>query len=266
MNSWIKHNRYLISRRVVQLSILLLFYGANHFSWIILQGNLSTAYVLGAFYLSDPFAVLQMFAAGAVIGTDILIGAVLVFLIYGIVLGRSFCSWVCPINIVTDTASQLRSYLGMNTLKKTINISRIVRYGIMGLAVLLSIILGVAAFEVVSPISMLHRGAVFGVGLGWLAVLFIFLFDFLILKYGWCGYLCPLGAFYTLISKYRMLKIYHTKENCTDCMECRMICPELEVLEIIGRRSGKIQNSACNNCGHCIDVCDDDALKYSFGK
>ena len=49
-----------------------------------------------------------------------------------------------------------------------------------GLALLLSALTGVAAFEWISPISMLHRELIFGIGLGLTAVLGVFLFDLFI--------------------------------------------------------------------------------------
>ncbi|MFT8144368.1 4Fe-4S binding protein, partial [Salmonella enterica subsp. enterica serovar Enteritidis] len=58
---------------------------------------------------------------------------------------------------------------------------------------------GIAAFELVSPIGILHRGVIFGMGMGGAAVLSIFLFDLFAVKNGWCGHVCPLGGFYSLI-------------------------------------------------------------------
>jgi ferredoxin-type protein NapH len=136
----------------------------------------------------------------------------------------------------------------------------------MVLALIVSAVVGVAAFEYISPISMLHRGLIYGIGTSWLIVLMVFIFDFLVLKHGWCGYLCPLGAFYSIVGKYSLLRINHIKEACTDCNDCKMVCPEVQVLDIIGKKSGYINYGACTNCGRCIDVCEDDALKFSFKK
>ena len=113
-----------------------------------------------------------------------------------------------------------------------------------------------------SPVSMLHRGLIFGMGFGWAAVAVIFLFDLFVLKNGWCGHICPIGAFYSITSKFHWIKVKHTKENCTNCNDCFVVCPEPQVLKIIGKESGPIDNGECTNCGRCIEVCNDHALKF----
>ena len=47
-------------------------------------------------------------------------------------------------------------------------------------------------------------------------------------------------------------------------MKCKLVCPEVEVLDIIGIKSGTINHGACSNCGRCIDVCDDDSLNFKI--
>jgi ferredoxin-type protein NapH len=257
--------RYLILRRFTQIGILFLFFGANAWGWKILQGNLSTSEIFGIIPMSDPYAVLQMLAAGAVIATDLLLGVVVVTLFYFIVGGRAFCSWVCPINMVTDSANYLRRVFDIDRaqLQKQ-PISRNARYWVLGLSLIVSACMGIAAFEFISPISMLHRGIVFGIGFGWAAVLIIFLFDLFVLKNGWCGHICPLGAFYSLLGKFSLIRVHHIEENCTLCMKCKVVCPEKQVLHMIGKESLPVLSGECTNCARCIEVCDDDALKFSI--
>lgn len=136
----------------------------------------------------------------------------------------------------------------------------------MGLGIILSTLTGIAAFEFVSPISMLHRGIIFGMGFGLAAIVAIFLFDLFVIKNGWCGFLCPLGAFYSTIGKYSLINVNHTKENCTECNLCFQVCPEKQVLSIINKQSGSILFGACTNCARCIEVCDDNALEFGIIK
>ncbi len=260
-----KNYRYLILRRFVQLGILFLFFGANAWGWKILQGNLSTSEIFGIIPMSDPYAVMQMMVAGAVISTDLFIGAVIVTLLYSFVGGRAFCSWVCPINMITDSANYLRRVFDIDRahLQKQ-PISRNTRYWVLGLSLVISFFMGIAAFEFVSPISMLHRGIVFGIGFGWAAVLIIFIFDLFILKNGWCGHICPLGGFYSILGKFSLIRVHHIEENCTLCMKCKVVCPEKQVLYMIGKESLPILSGECTNCARCIEVCDDDALEFSL--
>jgi len=228
------------------------------------MGNYSTAWVLEKFYLSDPHAVIQILATGFILGTDVLIGAVLILGFYALIGGRSFCSWVCPVNIVADTANWFRQKLKMGKFDFVHLTSRKPRYWILILGLIISAISGVAAFELINPVTMLHRGIIFGFGMGWGLIVMIFLFDLLIVEYGWCGYLCPLGAFYSFISRYSLIKVKHLQENCTNCLKCVDICPEEQVLKIINKQSGFIKSGECTNCGRCIEICEDKSLKYSL--
>lgn len=257
----LKKNRYLISRRIIQLLLLGLFVSANYFGWTILKGNYSSALLFDTVPLADPYAVIQILASGFLTSSELLIGAGIILFVYGILFGRMFCSWVCPVNIVEDIATWLNNKLG---IKYSLSVSRRIRYWTLGLGMVLSLILGYAAFEAISPISMLHRGVIFGIGGGWAFILGLFLFDLVVSKYGWCGHLCPLGAFYAFISKYAFVKVKYNNDKCTQCMKCFTVCPEEQVLDIVTKQTGTIQSSECTNCARCIEVCDDKALKLSL--
>ena len=263
MNNIIKRNRYLILRRITQLGLLVLFGGANWWGWTFLMGNYSSAYVLESFYLADPHAVLQTFAAGFVMSADAIIGGIIVLVFYALIAGRSFCSWVCPVNIITDLATWMRKKWQFTKEESFFTFSRKTRYWVLGLGILLSPIVGVAAFEVINPITMLHRGIIFGFGMGWTVVVALFLFDLLVVEYGWCGHLCPLGAFYSAASRFSLIKVKHDVDLCTMCMKCFDVCHEKQVLHIVGEESGFIKDE-CSNCGRCIEVCDENALGYSI--
>lgn len=262
---WNKY-RYLFFRRTTQIGLLFLYFGANAWGWTVLMGNLSTSVLFNVIPLSDPYAVLQMVAAGAVIATDLIIGALIITMFYLVVGGRAFCSWVCPINLVTDAASLLRRKIGVDNFSKRQPATRNIRYWVLGLSLVISFAMGVTAFEFISPISMLHRGVIFGFGFGWAAVLIIFLFDLLVLKNGWCGHICPLGGFYSLVGKNSLVRVHHNEENCTECMKCKVVCPEQQVLYMIGKESIPVLSAECTNCARCIEVCDDDALSFSMRK
>ncbi len=258
----ISNYKFLILRRVVQLSILFLYFGGNYYGWKMLMGNLSTSSILGIIPLSDPYAVLQMFVAGAVISSDLVLGAVIILLIYGIIGGRAFCAWVCPVNIITDAANWTRRFFRFDLVAKKPPLSRKVRYWVILISLVISFFLGVAAFEFISPISMVHRGLIFGMGFGWAAMVILFLFDLFVLKNGWCGHICPLGGFYSIIGKFRLFKVKHDSEACTSCMKCKVVCPESQVLHMIAKESLPVLSGECTNCGRCIDVCDDNALGF----
>lgn len=256
--------RYLILRRLSQIGIIVLYIGGNLWSWEVLLGNLSTSKLFEMIPLSDPFAVIQIMATGALMTVDLIVGALVVVVFYALIGGRAFCSWVCPVNIISDGANYIRNKLHMEQVQKKEYVSRNLRYWGIGLAIVISFLTGVAAFEFISPVSMVHRGLVFGMGFGWAAMVVIFLFDLFVLKDGWCGHICPLGGFYSLIGKYSIFKVAHDSEKCTACMKCKIVCPESQVLWMVSKESEVVANSECTKCARCIEVCEDDALNFSI--
>ena len=257
--------KYLLLRRSTQIGLMFLYFAANAYGWNILAGTFGTSYLFGVIPLADPYTTLQVLATGFILATDVLLGAAIITMFYFVVGGRAFCSWVCPINMVTDLANWLRRKLNLD--KEEVNyrfIKRSARYWIMVLGLIVSAIVGIAAFEVVSPITIMQRGIVFGFGMGGAIVLGIFLFDLFGVKNGWCGHLCPLGAAYAVIGSKSLVRVKHNHENCTDCMDCKTICPENQVLHMINKSSISVTDGDCTNCGRCIDVCNDDALGFSI--
>jgi ferredoxin-type protein NapH len=264
VNRALYKNRFVVARRLSQGVILFLFFGGSAFGWSVLRGTLSESKLLNTLPLADPFAVLQVIATGSPVRMETLIGAGVITLFFGLLAGRAFCSWVCPMNMVTEAAGWLGTRLGLRPEEeRALRFSRSVRYWALGLSIVLSAITGVAAFEWVNPISMLVRGLLFGIGLGWLAVLAVFVFDAFLVRGGFCGRICPLGAFYAIITRFSMLRVRHDEERCTRCMKCVEVCPEQQVLGIVGRKSGPVSSGECSNCGRCIDVCDDHAMAFT---
>ncbi|WP_029520732.1 quinol dehydrogenase ferredoxin subunit NapH [Persephonella sp. IF05-L8] len=263
-NNLIYKHRFLIARRIVQISILLLYIGGNLYGWKILQGNLSSSKLFDVIPLADPYATLQLFATGALLATDVIIGALIVLFFYMFIGGRAFCSWVCPINMVTDLANWIRVKTGIHREEWQLRLSRKVRYWVLGLSLVVSFIVAAPAFELISPISMLHRGLIFGMGFGWVAVLGVFLFDLFVTKNGWCGHVCPLGGFFSLVTKPSAVRVKHDADKCTLCMNCKNVCPEKQVLWMVGKESVFVSSGECINCGRCIEVCNDDALNFGF--
>lgn len=111
---------------------------------------------------------------------------------------------------------------------------------------------------------MAHRGLIFGIGFGVGALIIIFLFDLFVHEHGWCGYICPLGGFYSILGKISLIRVRYDVDKCTECMQCKVVCPEKEVLFMVSKSSESVLMGECTNCGRCIDVCNDDALNFSI--
>jgi len=250
-----RSNRFLLLRRLVQFSILGLFMAGPIGGVWVLKGNLASSELLGTVPMTDPFVLLQVVAAGHLPETTALIGVALVAGFYLLFGGRLFCSWVCPVNPLTDLAAWLGRRLGVRSLMP---LSRNLRYGLLAVVVLLPMALGVVVWELVNPVSQLHRGLIYGFGSGWLLLATLFLFDLFVKPRGWCGHLCPMGATYSLIGRFSPLRVRAVaREACNDCLDCFAVCPEPQVIKPALKGSGSpvILSGQCTNCGRCIDIC-----------
>jgi len=219
---------------------------------------------LGVLPLSDPFLVLQGFAAAHLMAGSALAGAAILVAFYALAGGRVYCSWVCPVNVVTDTAAWLRRRLG---LRSEVTLPRDTRLWLLGATLALAAGTGTIAWEWVNPVSMLHRGLIFGFGLAWAVPLAVFLLDWLVAARAWCGHLCPMGAFYALLGSGALLRVSaRASRRCDDCLDCYRACPEPQVITpaLKGHGSPIIRSAACSNCGRCIDVCSQDVFRFAI--
>jgi len=254
---WLRAHAWLLLRRLSQFGILALFLAGPWFGVWIVKGNLSSSLTLGLLPLTDPFLLAQSFAAGAVPYREAVLGGGIVLALYLLVGGRTFCAWVCPVNPVTDAAAWLRRRLNLKSGRAPASSTR---HWLLGFVLLAAFATGSLAWEWVNPVSMLHRGLIFGFGLGWGIVGGIFLYDLLIASRGWCGHLCPMGAFYGLAGRFALLRVSAAKRRaCDDCMDCFVVCPEPRVIRPALKAAGQdhpvILDRDCTNCGRCIDVC-----------
>jgi ferredoxin-type protein NapH len=253
-------------RRISQLGLIALFLAGPLFGVWLVQGNLASSLTLDILPLSDPYVMLQGVMAGHFPVTEGLIGVAIVVSFYWLVGGRVYCAWVCPVNIVTDLAAWLRRKLG---LKVSSPFSKSTRYWLLALTLILPIITGAIVWELFNPVSLMFRGIVFGMGWAWMVIIGIFVFDVFISQRGWCGHICPVGAFYSLIGTKSMLRISADKrEQCDDCNDCYVVCPEPKVIQPALKGADKgvsalIDDSLCTNCGRCIDICHEDVFNFS---
>lgn len=266
VKGWLMAHRFLLLRRVSQLGVLFLFLMGPWLGWWLVKGNLNYSLTLGTLPLADPLALLQSLLTRHVPERNAIIGALIILVFYVAVGGRVYCSWVCPVNLVTDAASALRRRLD---IRGGADLPRETRYWILALILLLAASTGGIVWELVNPVSMLPRGLLFGMGAGWLLIGGIFLFDLFVMKRGWCGYLCPVGAFYSLLGHFSWVRVNASKrEACNDCLDCFTVCPEQQVIKLPLKGASRgaspiILSGNCTNCGRCIDVCSKDV--FTFG-
>lgn len=262
-------HKWLLLRRLSQAVVVAVFLSGPLFGLWIAKGNLASSLTLGVLPLTDPMMALQSLAAGHVMGTSALVGAAIVLLAYAVVGGRMYCSWVCPVNAVTDLAQWLRARLGLD---KGLALNRSTRYWILAGTLAASAATGTIAWELVNPVTMLHRGLVTGsiltFGSAAAITLAVFLFDLGIAHRGWCTHLCPVGAFYGLLGRGALLRVSaRDRAACNDCMDCFTVCPERHVIAPALKGAAKgvgpmILSGDCTNCGRCIDVCSKSVFRF----
>ncbi len=255
-------HRFLIARRMVSLGILvLLWLGANtHLG--VLTGNLSSSRLFRTIPLSDPYAVLQILAAGQPLASTVLIGAVIVLLFYVLVGGRAFCGWVCPVGVIADGSSWIKRRF---QLRGQFRVAHSARHWIMLVALPVSAFTGLAAFEWLSPVGIVQREFIYGPSWG-LAVVVgaLVLADVFVLRSGWCGSLCPLGAFYSLVGRVSFARIGFLAERCDHCGDCVVVCPEPHVIDFHAMaQKGIVESGDCLGCARCLEVCPRDAYRFT---
>jgi len=252
--------KWLLLRRLSQLAILALFVAGPWFGVWIIKGNLSSSLLFDTVPMTDLFLLAQSLASGHWPYTTAWTGAGVVLAFYLLVGGRTFCSWVCPVNMVTDAAAWSRRRLGLKTGRTP---PRALRFWLLGAVLAASAIGGTMVWEWVNPVSMFHRAIIFGGGLAWLLVGGVFFYDLLLAPRGWCGHVCPMGACYNLVNKASLVRVAaDRREVCNDCMDCFTVCPEPQVIRpaLKGTGTPLITSSDCTNCGRCIDVCSEDVF------
>ena len=262
---WWRAYRFLILRRLSQLAIVFMFLSGPFWNLWILKGNYSASLLFDVVPLTDPLMAAESLATGYLPEWTTIVGALIIVAFYALVASKAFCSWVCPVNIVTDTAAWLRRKLG---IRQSAKLSRNTRYGILVMILAGSAISGTLLWEWINPVAALGRIFVFGGGAALWLVTVVFLFDLLVVEHGWCGHLCPIGATYGLIGAKSLIKVKVVdRERCDRCMDCYNVCPEPQVLRL--PLHGKPTDSQivlakdCITCGRCIDVCPENV--FAFG-
>lgn len=264
-----RRQRWLIARRTVQLTLLAAFAAAPWWGSWLARGTLASSLWFGVVPLTDPMVALQSWLAGAPLARPALIGTAIVAVFYGLTAGRLFCAWVCPINLAADAAEGARRALGLGN-RGLLRADRRLRHLVLLLALGASAVTGTVAWETVNPINWTMRALAFGLwGGGLVAFAGVFLFDLLVLRHGWCGHVCPVGAFYGWLGRFGRLHVKAVKpEACTHCGDCYVVCPEVQVIAPVlhpqaTRRT--IVDMDCLRCGRCIDQCDEDVFALGPG-
>ncbi len=201
-------------------------------------------------------------------------GSVIVFLIMfisGLVFGRAWCGWLCPIAGLSE--------MGMLINNRPVSVRKlsIIRYIVFAVWFLI-LISGFILAGGVKGINPLHLSDnIISVTNSYHYItyyLVLFIFGGLTLwlgRRGACHSICWMSPF--LVSGYILgryirlpqLRIKSKSDNCIDCKKCDGRCPmSINVSREV--KSGEITSVNCILCGECIDSCPKKVLNYGIRK
>jgi len=206
----------------------------------------------------------------------VLVTGLAIPLIATALLGRVFCGWICPMGILSALARKTRELLVFLELKPfDLKVDPRAKYFVLAAGALVVLATGLPLLHHIYPPALFGREAhawvaavfdraesgrtgFFWVGLSSasLFLLALFLLETAAAPGLWCRSLCPGGALYSLVGRFRLLRVKRKAAGCVDCSICDELCPMglFPMTDRIGME--------CDNCGICVDACPTHALSY----
>jgi len=225
-----------------------------------------------------------------------LLPAIVLFLILGLIFGRSWCSWVCPLGFVQDVFIRIRKFLhiGYYNLSDSLKVVSIfVRWFLVISLVCIAMGIGIPHFflkqyqyDLVTPFcqicpskqifpcvegrfkEMLRVDTISTLTavMSYLAIaVFVFyLATTSFIRRMWCR-LCPMGALLGYSNKLSFLSLRKEGKRCTKCGICQRSCP-VQVKEVYEEKEKeRIDSADCTLCFRCVEICPEkNALKIAL--
>jgi len=244
---------------VIALNPFLCYYGIY-----VVQGWYQSI-AFGNWWIVSPLEGIESILTGKELYLPALVG-MLAPLVTAFLLGRVFCSWLCPITLLLEIGDWLRGkvgHLGDSPGSNRRRLPRALLWLTLVGELLLSMVLGAPVFVFLSPPGLVGREIMMLVFFGILAIEGLLLVAIFALEaYGrraFCGNLCPLGALLALVGIRRRLKVRLDADACTACGHCVKTCPMG-----LNPDKGEAASAYCWNCGDCLDHCPARALNFRW--
>jgi ferredoxin-type protein NapH len=217
-------------------------------------------------YLS-PYVVVDGAIQGILAASPIIFG---IQLLTALLLGRTFCGWVCPAGKMQDLCTEFNN--------QPVNGRKIdwIKWAIWApwLGTIIFFLMKAGSSLVINPFHLTETGVSVDTPLKFLnfyAVALIFLLIAgLAGRRAACHSICWMAPFMILGEKLGSvlhlprLRLLAQSEKCTNCQTCNTHCPmSLPVNDMV--RSSHMENSECILCGNCVDGCTKKAIHYRFG-
>ncbi len=186
-------------------------------------------------------------------------------LIIGTMLGRLVCGFICPFGFIQEILYKIPTpKIKKNKITRKLSILKYL-FLVIFVIILPVVLLSPAFCKYICPAGTLEGGiplVLFGnkfdnlVGFlfNWkLLLLFITIVLVILIYRGFCRFICPLGAIYSIFNKYSIFGIMVNENKCIKCNKCVRVC-KMDIREVNDRE--------CINCGECIDTCPTDAIVW----
>jgi ferredoxin-type protein NapH len=244
------------------------------------------------------YTVQDLLGSGWKAGYTTLIIPTIGFLILGLIFGRAWCAWVCPIGFIQDLSTRLRKYLKISHYSLSEKLKQAVvfsKWFFVLYLVVISLGIGIPYFflkayqyDLILPFCQICPGkqifpllagrfnaflkvdtiSTLTAVMGYLAVAsFIFyVVATAFIRRIWCR-LCPMSVFLGFLNKISFLSLRKEGKRCTKCGICLRSCP-VQVKEVYEEKEKeRIDPSTCIQCYRCVEMCPEkDALKVGFFK
>ena len=205
-------------------------------------------------YDGDPQWIVLTFVGAGLVGTLIAIP------IASRNHGKRFCTWVCGCGGLAETLGDRWRHLAAKGKRSR-------QWEFQGVAILAaSVIVGLVVVGLYETDGNNPWWSAYSyiVDFWLVAVIPIALYPFFGGKV-WCRYWCPLAAYNGLLAKwYGKLKI-QSDDHCISCTQCSKYCQVGVDVMAFAKNQAPFDNanSACIQCGICIDVCPMDVLSFT---
>ncbi len=219
---------------------------------------------LGGADITDPLAAAEATAASRSWHWPLWLSA-LPLMVSTLLLGKFYCSWICPAYLLFELGHQLRRLLRLAEIPPgRMRFSRVNKYLLLGVGLVAALAMGLPIFSLFYPpavTSRLLHAWIFGTGMTGMLILLglLLVFELIVSPRWWCRSMCPGGALFGLLGALRPLRVRCLSARCTGCGRCRPAC-QVGIDPVCESASME-----CDNCGACLRHCPEGALGWSLG-
>ena len=256
-----------LKRWAVLIAVNMLFVLSYYLDIQLLEGALTASRFAG-FHMADLNSALQVMLAFKHVVINLVIGTVTVFILWWLLGGRTFCSWVCPYHLVAEWAEMLHLKLVKKGWAKDYQFDRRSRTWLWLVFVILAIVTGYTVYETISPTGILSRALIYGPGVALIWIALLLLFEIFFSRRAWCRYACPIGLTYGIVGATSPFTVRYQLPNCFHEGECRKVCLVPHVLDTVLKGRAQAMEvdigADCTRCLRCVDACPTGALTIKY--